>query len=516
MSNQSDLQLIENIVARLDAAKPANFAYTEDAFDNDEIEGVEGFDIDAGQNIPADTRTDYIDFVLQKGIRAQGASIPRMSWNHFIGRFSFNLRKLTKKVLELTGVFSSALAHNACEYDGAARYQRGDTCYTVETRNNIKIYTWYNRISTSPQVIQGIPPTVPLHWAVMQESTSFDSEFPYSAPGYKHKFSIADLTGAAFDRDYYYPCVTASLNAGMDRKEIPARVLIEAFTRGTLPPSPSEIRADLAVLSKFTGYGISSKDILFDQEYIRLSDGAVQPVSQNPIGYTKLPGGKQAVVWLKGGRKYALWNSFGADWTLRDTAWANGVDGSIAPVAGQRPFDIQPATVRARLETPDAVNQSEAPNLRQITGALPLPVYLQGGETLRSLRKPGTYIAPTDAIGNSLSDLPVQAAQPGVCDIVIKGDPAGAVVTVQQIIARATGVEYTRVLRGGVVTVDWYKSKSPNGLDIVGVEGLWALRVEDDGNLYVYYGEDDAPPPLFIDDDPASPDYGCLVWEVDA
>jgi hypothetical protein len=105
--------------------------------------------------------------------------------------------------------------------------------------------------------------------------------------------------------------------------------------------------------------------------------------------------------------------------------------------------------------------------------------------------------------------------QPGVCDIVVKGDPDGLVMTVQQLISRTTGVEYTRVLTGNIITVDWSKSKSPTGLDIFGVEGLWALRIEDDGHLYVYYGEQDAPPPLHIDFDAASPDCGCLIWEVD-
>jgi hypothetical protein len=516
MSSQSDIQLIRNIAARLDAAKPANFSYTEEAFDNDDIEGVENFDINAPQNIPLESLTEYDEFLLQKGVRAQGASIPRMAWNHFIGRFSFNIRKLTRKFLELLDVFSSALAHNASEYDGSAKYKTGDTCYTIETRNGLKVYTWYNRISASPPVIQGIPPNVSLHWASMQESTSFDSDFPYSAPGYRHKFSVADLTGSAFDVNYYYPCVTDSFVAESDKKDIPARVLIEAYTQGIPPFSTSEIRADMAVLAKFTGYGNSSKDILLDQEYIRLSDGVIQPSDRSPIGYTKLPKGKQVVIWLKGGQKYALWSSFGADFTLHSTAWTNGLDDGIAPVYNTRPFAIEPATVRARLETPDASDPGEAPNFGQVIGSLPLPVYLEGGETLRSLRRPGTYVAATPEIGNSLSDLPSQIPQPGVCDIVVKGDAEGLVITVQQIMPRISGVEYTRVLMGNVVVVDWYKSKSPTGLDILGVEGLWAFRVEDDGHLHLYYGEQDEPPPLHIDFDPASPTYGHLIWEVNS
>jgi hypothetical protein len=515
MSSQSDLQLIKGIVTRLDAAKPANFAYTDEAYNNDEIEGVESFDLDADQNIPTDLLTDYHEFLLRKGVRAQGASIPRMGWNHFIGRFSFNLRKLTQKFLGFLDLFSAALAFNAAEYDPSARYKHGSTCYTIETINGIKVYTWHNRTSVSPDTIQGIPPSVSQHWETMQESTSFDSQFPYAAPGYKHKFTIADLTDSSFDTNYYYPVATDSFVANLDDEDIPVRVLIEAFTQGIPPYLTNEYRADLAVLSKFTGFGNSSKDVLLDQEYIRLSDGLILPPHNNPIGYTKLPKGKQAVIWLRGGQRYALWNSFGVDFTLHKTAWTNDLDDGIAPVYINRPWMITPATIQARLETPDAVNPDEAPPLKQVTGALPLPIELEGGETLRSLRKPGTYLALTAEIGNSLSDGPVQVPQLGVCDLVVKGDPAGLTMSVQQVIVRATGNEYTRILSGNVVAVDWYKSKSPTGLDIFGVEGLWALRIDDNGHLYVYYGEQDELPPLRIDFDPASGTFGHLLWEVD-
>jgi hypothetical protein len=516
VSAQSDLQLIQNIITRLDANPVARFSYTPDAFDNDIIEGVDVFDVNAAQNVPNADKTDYNPAVTNKGVRAQGASIPRMGWNHYVGRLSYNLNKFLQKFRSFLGLYRASLAHNAAEYDSSAAYKTGDVCYTVETVDNVKVYTWYRRKSVTPETISNIPPAVVLHWEEMQSKTSSSALLPFSAPGYRHKFTVADLTDSAFNVNYYYPVVTESFDYDPNQNGIPARVLIEAFTQGVPPFTTNEIRADVAVLSKFTGFGNSSKDIVFDQEYVRLSDGAIQPVDKSPIGYTKLPKGKQAVVWLKGGQKYALWNSFGADFTLYTAEWTNGLDDGIAPVYGTRPFNVKPATILAKLETPDAISPGEAPNLQQVAGALPLPVYLEGGETLRSLRRPGTYIATTFEIGNSLSDLPPQAPQPGVCDIVVKGDMEGLVMTVQQVIPRALGTEYTRVLMGEVVVIDWYKSKSPTGLDILGVKGLWALRIEGDGDLYVYYGAQDGPPPLFIDYNPDSPDFGCLIWEVDS
>ena len=172
MSSQNDLRLIHGIVERLHHAPPARFSYTEEALENDEIEGVQKFDKNAAQNIPLDTETDYDSYIHDKGIRAQGASYPRQAHNHFLGRFSYNLRKLTEKFMEFLGVFSSALAHNAAEYDSNARYRTGDVCYTVGAARHVKVYTWHVRVSASPEAIQGIHPEVALHWAAMQESTS--------------------------------------------------------------------------------------------------------------------------------------------------------------------------------------------------------------------------------------------------------------------------------------------------------------------------------------------------------
>jgi hypothetical protein len=505
MSVQNDLRLIKQVIAKLDSNRVSRFSYTDAAFDNDDVGGVEVFDKDAGQNIPLAGLTDYAEKVLDKGVRAQGASIPRMGWNHFLGRMSYNLNKITQKVGAFLELSASFFAHNASEYDSGARYKAGDICYTVGERKGVRTYTWHVRVSSNPQFIQGVPPDETLHWEDMQESTSFDSLLPYSAPGYRHKFSIADLTGDGFDQEYYYPCVTDPFISSLSEKDIPARVLIEAFTQGPGFPSPETFRADLAVLAKFTGRGASSADVVLDQEYVRLTDGVIQSRDNNPIGYTKLPAGKRAVVWLKGGRKYALWNSFGVDFTLYNQTWTDEYGEEVSPSHSSRPFNIRPAVISARLETPGASRSSEAPNLSQVSGSLPLPIPLEGGESLRSLRRPGTYLAASPAVGDSLTDGPPAVGQLGICDITIKGDAAGLTMTIQQVIPRSNGNEYTRVLAVDVVLVDWYKSKSTTGLDIQGVEGLYVFDIDDAGHLVIHY-DLSVPPPFSINES------GNLIW----
>jgi len=170
MSTQSDIQLIQSILDGLDRNPVARFSYTQEAFDQDDVDGVELFNHAAEQNIPKATKTDYNSTILDKGVRTQGASISRMGWNHYIGRLSYNINKTVQKLLTFLGVYKANLAHNANEYDSSAPYKKGDICFDTEEINGVKVYTWYQRISTSPEVISNIPPTVTLHWTRMCES----------------------------------------------------------------------------------------------------------------------------------------------------------------------------------------------------------------------------------------------------------------------------------------------------------------------------------------------------------
>jgi len=353
MSAQNDLQLIQNIINSLNENPVARFSYRQEAFDEDIIDGVDAFDRNAKQNIPKANYTDYNPTVLDYGVRTQGASIPRMGWNHYIGRGSFNLNKLIQKMLAFIGISRASMAHNAFEYDSAAKYRTGDVCYAVKTVNNIKIYAWYYRASLSPETIQGISPAASFHWSPMQEASPLDSKLPISAPGFRHRFTIVDLADPAYDADYWYPCITDSFIISPDSDANPLQVLFEVFSEGL------GYKASLAIQSMFTGFAPSSTDIVFDCQHISLPDGEPLPSASGPIGYSKLPEDRKAVIWLKGGRKYALWNSYGANFYL---------DGD-APEAA-RPFEITPATICSKLKTPIAVSMDEAPNLGQVLGLI--------------------------------------------------------------------------------------------------------------------------------------------------
>jgi hypothetical protein len=500
MPAQNDLRLLQDIIIRLNANPVARFSYTQDAFDNDVIDGVEVFDADAGQNIPKADKTDYNQAVTNKGVRTQGASIPRMGWNHYIGRLSYNLNKFIQKFLSFVGLFRASLAHNAAEYDSSAAYRAGDVCYTVETVDDVKVYAWYRRKSLSPETIGGIPPAVTLHWEEMQSKTSSSALLPFSAPGYRHKFTVADLTGAGYNAAKWYP-VTTELQ-DFDAKTAQAeegvpQILIEAFCNGAVSGRSSPHRAELAVISKFTGFADSSTDIVMNNSFVDQEDGTVRPLTGSPIGYSKLVKGRQAVIWLKGGSKYALWNSFGSDFELHTVPYTNGLDTPV-DVSDVRPFDIIPGFLKASVKSTEAFEKDDTVIKEQVDGALSMPKTLCSGVQLNTIRTPGSYVVTDAAVANTVQQTPVEA--PGAFELVVRGDKAGLSVTTQQFTVKATGEEFTRILSGSAVAVPWYLSGSPNGI-VLGVSGVYAFDIDSGGYLRIYYKDGDSIPDFSIDDD---------------
>jgi hypothetical protein len=499
MSSHSDLQLIQHIVRELDENQMARLGYTQEAFDNDIIDGVEAFDKNAEQNVPNAALTDYNPSILDKGVRSQAGSIPRMGWNHYVGRASFNLNKLVQKIKDFFVLMAAWMSHNAAEYDHYAHYRTGDICFTVTVNRGVKVYTWYIRHSDYPRTIANIPPNIGSHWEEMQSATSSSALLPFSAPGYRHKYAIADLTHNRYDRDAYYPVITAAgdfSDAILDGNDDAVQVALEAYCSGSVAGEENPHRADLAVVAAFTGAAGTSADIVLRNSFMDTLTGAAKDPAGSPIGYSKLPHGRQAMLWLRGGGTYALWNSFGSNFEVQESVYDNGLDAPIEP--GERVFQLTPETVYAKLRTPDAALPEEAPNLGQLAGALPLPKALSAGEQLDVIRSPGTYTATGAAVANSIGQLPVD--NPGPFVLIVTGDKDGAQTTVQRLIARATGDEYTRTLAGEVVIVPWYRSSSPQGTEIL-VPGLYRFEIDQRGHLLLHYQDGANPPDFWIDEE---------------
>lgn len=99
----SDLQSIKQIEDTLTSNKVARFAYTNEAYTQNDADGVTEYNVNNAQNIPvSDANVLKVnDTVLSKGYRSQASSITRMLMNHFLGRISYNLNKVNDNMSSL-------------------------------------------------------------------------------------------------------------------------------------------------------------------------------------------------------------------------------------------------------------------------------------------------------------------------------------------------------------------------------------------------------------------------------
>ena len=112
--------------------KVSNFAYTDDAYTNDVVDGVAVYDYEQEQNVPTIETNELAQRVKDKGIRSQAASLPRNAINHFFGRVSYNLNKVIDTLTTLLSDITTSFFTNGFRYSPSAAYQEGDVFTTLE------------------------------------------------------------------------------------------------------------------------------------------------------------------------------------------------------------------------------------------------------------------------------------------------------------------------------------------------------------------------------------------------
>lgn len=108
-----DLDSIKAVEDKLTANQVAQFAYTQEAYNDPEryADGVQAYDVNNPNNIPvADASILKVnETVLSKGYRSQASSITRMLLNHFLGRTSYNLNKANDLIKSLVTTIKANL-----------------------------------------------------------------------------------------------------------------------------------------------------------------------------------------------------------------------------------------------------------------------------------------------------------------------------------------------------------------------------------------------------------------------
>ena len=116
-------------------AKMARFAYTEEAYTEDNAAGVQNYSFNQEQNIPLGSSSvlETNATVLDKGLRSQASSLPRMVVNHFFGRASYNLNKIHDRFLAFLNTFRKHLSQDNNLYSDSRIYTEGDVCFILYT-----------------------------------------------------------------------------------------------------------------------------------------------------------------------------------------------------------------------------------------------------------------------------------------------------------------------------------------------------------------------------------------------
>ena len=118
MSFATTMTALKDKVDGLIANRVAKFAYTQQAYNSDNVNGVTTYDFNNEQNIPTSSASvlKVNETVLTKGWRTQASAITRMLMNHFLGRTSYNLNK----TVDFLKAFMLAIENNMGVAEGFA------------------------------------------------------------------------------------------------------------------------------------------------------------------------------------------------------------------------------------------------------------------------------------------------------------------------------------------------------------------------------------------------------------
>ena len=150
-----DVSAIKTIQDGLVNNKVARFSYTQKAYIDNIVDGVDTYNVNNEQNIPNGT-ADIMkvnDTIINKGYRAQASSITRMLMNHFLGRISYNLNKVNDNMLSLLQSITTNLGNVVNTGDSATPVSGGTTkfttggAYTELNKKNDKITITANETS---------------------------------------------------------------------------------------------------------------------------------------------------------------------------------------------------------------------------------------------------------------------------------------------------------------------------------------------------------------------------------
>ena len=154
MSLLDTINRLKTIEQGITDNKVSKFAYTDTAYTNNDVNGVQVYNINNEQNIPvADADILQVNTTItNKGYRTQASSLTRMLVNHFFGRVSYNLNKANDILLSLLNGFSSYLG----QPNGVATLdENGRIPYNQLPESAVEYKGEWNASTNTPTLVDG-------------------------------------------------------------------------------------------------------------------------------------------------------------------------------------------------------------------------------------------------------------------------------------------------------------------------------------------------------------------------
>lgn len=150
-----DLSAIKEVEDTIIANKVARFAYTAEAYADNDADGVSEYNVNNAQNIPtADASVLKVnETVLSKGYRAQASSITRMLMNHFLGRLSYNVNKVNDNVSSLV---ATLIGHRGTANGFATLDADGRIPYSQLPESAMEYKGQWNAKTNTPSLADGM------------------------------------------------------------------------------------------------------------------------------------------------------------------------------------------------------------------------------------------------------------------------------------------------------------------------------------------------------------------------
>lgn len=193
-----DLTAIKTVEDTIIANKVAKFAYTDEAYNQNDANGVTEYNVNNAQNIPtADPSVLKVNnTVLSKGYRAQASSITRMLMNHFLGRLSYNVNKVNDGFSNLV---ATLIKHRGTANGFATLDENGRIPFSQLPESTMEYKGQWNAETNTPTLVDG---------------TGTKGDFYIVSVAGTHNFGSGDIQFFVNDRVIYDGSVWSRLSAG--------------------------------------------------------------------------------------------------------------------------------------------------------------------------------------------------------------------------------------------------------------------------------------------------------------